>query len=103
MQSSGNKTFDSSGKITDSGQMIELSHLLELFDEYQRATGLAESTISKRVFNDGKKLASLRADNDISTKRFNVTFQWLSDNWPEGAKWPAKINRPYPSNLERVA
>jgi len=83
--------------------MIELSHLLALFDEYQRVTGLADSTISTKVFNDGKKLSSLRADNDISTKRFNVALQWFSDNWPVGAKWPAKIHRPTPSKQEQVA
>jgi hypothetical protein len=74
--------------------MIELSDLLALFDEYQRATGLADSTISTKVFNDGKKLTSLRANKDISTKRFNVGVQWFADNWPEGAVWPVSVPRP---------
>jgi hypothetical protein len=74
--------------------MMEISHLLALFDEYQRATTFADSTISTKVFNDGKKLTSLRADKDISTKRFNIAMQWFSDNWPENAVWPAEVPRP---------
>lgn len=74
--------------------MIEIAHLLALADEYMRVTGVADSTLSTKMFNDGKKLPSLRTTGDISTKRFNMALHWFSDNWPEGAAWPKGVARP---------
>lgn len=74
--------------------MMQIAHLLELADEYQRIAGVGDTTLSFRVFGDSKKLAALRADADITTQRFNAAVTWFAANWPEGAKWPQVIQRP---------
>lgn len=74
--------------------MIEIAHLLALADEYQRICPMADATLSTLLFNDGKKLTALKADKDLHTKRFNISVQWFSDHWPDGAVWPEGIARP---------
>lgn len=75
--------------------MLEKAHLMALADEYIRATGVSDTTLSSRMFNDGKKLPALREPKgDLSTKRFNVAMRWFADNWPENAAWPAHVTRP---------
>lgn len=75
--------------------MLQIAHLLELADEYQRAVPVEDKTLSFRVFGDSKKLTALRSDSDITTQRFNSAVQWFSANWPEGAVWPEEIARPH--------
>jgi hypothetical protein len=74
--------------------MSAINQLLILTGEYQRAAGLTEATVSTHLFNDGKKLGAIRNGADLSTKRFEAALQTLSDRWPEGAVWPAEIDRP---------
>lgn len=75
--------------------MMQIAHLLELADEYQRVTAVGDTTLSFRVFGDSKKLAALRANADITTQRFNAAVTWFSANWPEDAAWPVDvIDRP---------
>lgn len=74
--------------------MMQIAHLLELADAYQRAVPVEDKTLSFRVFGDSKKLAALRADADITTQRFNAAVGWFAENWPEGAAWPDAIERP---------
>ncbi len=77
--------------------MIEIKNLLDLCAEYERATGKPEKTVSSRVFADSKKLRDLRENgSDMTVGRFNASLQWLSNNWPENAKWPSDITRPEP-------
>ncbi|MDH6265514.1 hypothetical protein M2360_000904 [Rhizobium sp. SG_E_25_P2] len=80
--------------------MLEISQLLTLADEYARLCVVEEKTVSSRVFDDGKKLRALRGGSDITVGRFNAAMQWFSDNWPEGADWPASVARPAPRALE---
>jgi hypothetical protein len=75
-------------------RMIEIAHLLALADEYQRTVSIEDKTLSFRVFGDSKKLAALRAGADITTERFNSAIRWFSANWPEGASWPKRLERP---------
>lgn len=74
--------------------MITIAHLLALADEFERVEVIEDKTLSFRVFGDSKKLAALRAEADIQTRRFNTAVQWFSDNWPTGAVWPVSIARP---------
>lgn len=50
--------------------------------------------MSKRVFNDGKVLDNLADGKDITIGRFERAMRWFSDNWPDGAEWPADVPRP---------
>jgi hypothetical protein len=74
--------------------MFQIAHLLALADEYQRVTSAEDKTLSFRVFGDSKKLSALRGDADITTARFNGAVHWFAANWPEGATWPAAVERP---------
>jgi len=74
--------------------MIKIFHLLKVVDAYQSATGLADSTISNYVFNDGKLVKNLRSGRDITVSRFNDALRWFSAHWPEGTAWPEGITRP---------
>lgn len=75
--------------------MNALSSLFALSDAYAKATDLAEGTISDRVLKGGNRLRDLRAGTaDIGVRRLASAINWFSDNWPEGASWPADVPRP---------
>jgi hypothetical protein len=73
--------------------MIGIETLLEAVDAYKAASGLErDSTLSSRMFNDGKRLGLLRAGHaDITVGRFNAALAWLRDNWPEGHPLPSSL------------
>ena len=75
--------------------MITENELLSIADAYAAATGVSDTTISSRVFDDGKKLSALREGKDISVRRANSALQWFSDNWPNDAPWPRGVERPF--------
>ncbi|ODN70190.1 hypothetical protein [Methylobrevis pamukkalensis] len=81
--------------------MSDIQHLLTLVDAYCQATRAAETTLSTRVFSDGKRLNAIRAGSDIGVRRFARAMQWFSDNWPEGLDWPADV--PHPACAEPAA
>ncbi len=72
--------------------------LVALADAYASATGVALSTVSARVFDDGKRISQIRAGRGITLSRFNRALTWFSANWPDGAEWPAHIKRPIVEN-----
>jgi hypothetical protein len=76
------------------GVMIGIAQLLTLVDAYRTATGTEDTTVSHRVFADSKKVGALRDGADITTGRFNAAVLWFSENWPDGAEWPAGVARP---------
>jgi hypothetical protein len=79
--------------------MIGTDALLALARAYGSATGASTTTISSRVFDDGKKLAAVEAGSDIYSGRLIRAVQWFSDNWPDGAEWPASVPRPAPNSV----
>lgn len=83
--------------------MTAITQLLKLIDEYQRASGAKDGTVSTHVFNDGKKLAAIRAGGDLSTGRFERVVAHLSAIWPETAVWPDDIERPAPLKIGAAA
>lgn len=74
--------------------MITEADLLSVIDAFAAARGWKDATISSNVFNDGKKVAQLRAGGTITLSRLNDAFNYLDKNWPEGATWPANVSRP---------
>ena len=74
--------------------MMNITHLLKLAEEYMRAAAVSETTLSSRLFDDGKKLRLLREGKDLTTARFNGALEWFSANWPSGATWPDDVQRP---------
>lgn len=71
-----------------------VDHLLLVIEAYSKASGFSEATLSTKLFNDGKRVALLRAGADINTRTFTRVMKHLSDHWPENADWPAGVDRP---------
>jgi hypothetical protein len=79
--------------------MTSLEAFLDLIDRYCCSVKLAEATVSSRLFNDGKRVASLRAGSDIGIRRLHQALQWLSEHWPTDLDWPDSINRPISGSI----
>lgn len=72
--------------------MISKDTLVLVADRFRLvAGGLAETTLSHRMFGDTKKIASLRAGSDITVGRFNAAMRWMAENWPEGEPLPREL------------
>lgn len=67
---------------------------LSLVEIYCRTSGLAEATVSTRIFNDGKAIEQIRKGRDVGVNRLDTAVRWLSDNWPAKTPWPAGVSRP---------
>jgi len=80
--------------------MLTIGALMKLVETYCHISGLAEATVSSRLFNDGKRLSEIRKGADVGVRRIERAVRWLSENWPEGAEWPASVPRPQPSVKE---
>ncbi len=74
--------------------MIDARDILRLTDALQRIDPLPDTTISHRIFDDGKKLTAIRNGSDLTTSRYRVAVEWFDRNWPADALWPTDIVRP---------
>lgn len=74
--------------------MIE--NLLTLIDIFCAVRGLSEARASTLIFNGGARVAQIRHGADIGVRRAQKAIVWLSENWPDGAAWPADVPRPEP-------
>lgn len=74
--------------------MSAIDHFLNVAAEYGRAAEVDTTTVSWRLFGDSKKLGAIQTGSDIQVRRLEKAMQWLSDNWPEAALWPASVARP---------
>lgn len=72
-------------------------HILMLADEFIRAGNVRETALSSRLFGESKKLALLRSGTDVTLARYRAAILWFSENWPDGADWPADLFRPVPA------
>lgn len=80
--------------------MIGTAELLLLARAYANAHSVSFTTISSRVFNDGKKLDAIAGGADLYSSRLNRAIQWFSDNWPADLPWPEGLTRPAPTPVE---
>jgi hypothetical protein len=80
--------------FTDIATMSAINDLLRLARGYAELNDVPMSTVSSRVFNDGKKLAALENGADITVGRLEYGIGWFSEHWPEGGSWPEDISRP---------
>jgi hypothetical protein len=81
--------------------MTNIDQFLRLVDAYSAATGLAQSTISTRLFNDGKRLEMLRDGRDVGIRKVADAVQLISDTWPSESPWPQEIARPEPARADQ--
>lgn len=71
-----------------------INQFLRVVEIYCASTKRSEARVSTLTLNGGGRIASLRKGRDVGTRVLELAFQWLSDNWPEGAEWPSDIPRP---------
>lgn len=76
----------------------QLMHVTSLYAEAasKREKPLSVTSVSTRIFGDGKTLGRLASDHTarITTDNFERAIAWFSANWPEGLAWPAGVVRP---------
>jgi hypothetical protein len=70
------------------------AHVVFLADAFCAKTGLAASTVSTQIFNDGKRIERLRSGLGITVQSYNDALAWFSANWPNGLVWPHDVPRP---------
>lgn len=74
--------------------MSGIEQLLHVARVYAAIEKIELSTVSSRVFNDGKKLAAIEAGADITVGRLERAMRWFSAFWPDGDPWPEGVSRP---------
>ena len=75
--------------------MSAIDHLIRVADEFGRASGLDDVTVSWRIFGDSKKLRAMKtAGADIQVRRMERALRIMSEKWPESAVWPSDVPRP---------
>lgn len=71
------------------------SHLLDLMRIFGDATKASAATVGKRALNDNTVLARIAArDMGFNIRTYDKLVGWFAENWPDGAEWPADIERP---------
>jgi len=84
--------------------MITSADFVRLAEAYAEAADVPLVTVSSRVFADSKKFAAMKdAGADLTLARAGSALQWFADNWPDGATWPADIERPAPTSSGAAA
>lgn len=69
--------------------------LIAVSDIFAQARGIGRQRLSTIVLNRGSTLDRIAdGKSDLTTGTFENAMLWFSDNWPEGAEWPAEIPRP---------
>lgn len=82
--------------------MSGIDQLLRVARLYAELEGVPLSTVSSRVFNDGKKIRALEEGADINVGRLERALRWFSDNWPGNGGWPVEVPRPSASAEARA-
>lgn len=74
--------------------MSGIDQLLKVARRYAELKDVPLSTVSSRVFDDGKKLSALEGGADINVKRLEKALGWFSENL-SGDEWPTDVPRPF--------
>lgn len=75
--------------------MPGIEQLLSVARRYGEVEDIPLSTVSSRVFNDGKKIRALEDGADITAGRLERALLWFSEHWPDDSEWPADVPRPF--------
>ena len=73
------------------------THMTHCAKALEDADGISWASIGKRALNDNTFFARLQQGGGFTIRTYDRLMQWFSDNWPEGAVWPADVPRPSPS------
>lgn len=75
--------------------MFTLDHLLTLSRAYAEYRRVSESTVSKELFGNARKLGWLATgEADVGYNRLQRAVADLARLWPADLAWPAGIDRP---------
>ena len=86
--------------------MFTIETLLSACDAFRLAAGIErESTLSSRIFDDGKRLGRLREGREITIGGFNAAMTYLAAHWPADHPVPEALQpyRPSPTPSEDAA
>lgn len=89
------------GTVPYRGAMDQIGTILILSDAYCARAGVAEATLSTKVFGAGSRIAQLRGgQTDIGVRRAHKAMVWFSEHWPVDAPWPVGVERPVAALME---
>lgn len=63
-------------------------HLFDLAAAFQAATGLMESTVARKVADDGRFFANLRAGMTFTARKYDLVVERFAAIWPPGVPLP---------------
>lgn len=69
-------------------------HLFACARAYAAATNRELTTVGKLATGDGRFFDRLTEGASFTARKYDLTLQWFSDNWPAGLDWPAEVVRP---------
>lgn len=70
------------------------SHLLALVEAFAASRDIGVTTAWRLAINDPAFHERLRSEKTITLRTYDRALNWFSDNWPDGAEWPADVPRP---------
>ena len=70
------------------------SMLIAVADEFVRATGRKPGGVWASAVNDARFQDRIESGKTFTVAVFDNAMRWFSDNWPDGAFWPASVPRP---------
>jgi len=74
--------------------------LLAVARTYAAAKRLRMSSLGNYARGDSSYFRKLEhGDNRMVAEVYDEIMQWLSDRWPEGARWPPHVGRPAPKAI----
>lgn len=75
-------------------------NLSALSAEFASSRDIGVTAVWLMALNDRAFSARLKdPEKTITVRTYDRATQWFSDNWPDGAEWPASIARPAPSTV----
>lgn len=100
-QLAGHVPLTCAGHVPYSRAMDQIGTILILSDAYCARAGVAEATLSTKVFGAGSRIAQLRGgQTDIGVRRAHKAMVWFSEHWPVDAPWPVGVERPVAALME---
>lgn len=70
------------------------SHLIKLFETYEKATGTSPGLASRRLINDWNVPKRLVDGFDIRLTTYDRLIAGFNECWPAGTRWPTGVPRP---------
>lgn len=68
--------------------MLTEHDFIQIVDAFSDATGMSETAISAKLFDDSRRVPAIRGGATITVRRFNAAIHTLAKQWPIHARWP---------------